>query len=144
MTFFEWLQERASFIGCIICNASNNRRRRGKWGRCLAAFTVPVKDAFKPMGRAQIQRHASTPLHRNAVEAKEDRAPGEDEFRRVWENTQAGHNTNGVLGQESFPIEFSKKDRAMQWCLAEAHREASRRHLAVAVMITLMHDKRHG
>ena len=93
-----------------------------------------VKEAFRPFVGAAILRNAKTPLHRDAGGCVPTST-----VCRVWDFTCARRNTQGVLGNgSSCPSNSFKKDRAMQWCLTEAHREESRHKLAMAVTITLM------
>ena len=129
-----WLERCNGFIRCWVC------QRAGLRGR-LAQFEVPWKDRKT----SNINRHAELKSHLKACSAatagqiKAPRgAPDESEFRRVWENTLRGQAGTPILNG----IDTRKKDRLMQWCIAEAKRSKNREKLKNAVCVTLLQDER--
>lgn len=122
-------------IGCRLCKASGADSKMGK-------VAVPVH----ALQWKHMEQHCNTAVHRKAVlEAQgEDAAalrlesvPSTADFQAVLDATRAGQCTSNLT-----KVGRSKKLRKMKWCLAEARRAMTRKHIKPARVMALHQDVR--
>jgi hypothetical protein len=158
-TQFPWLQVRldvaqATFgIGCTLCAEGATSDEFKKLGLLVKAqvggfVSFSVKATAKTDLRTQrLSNHADTPAHKMAESllatgsfSSDGAAPRADDWAKVYTFSM----TKGAMTKEGIEgIGKAKKICKMQYCLAEAQRDETRKNLLEAICISIAQDKRN-
>ena len=134
-----WLAHKRSGCGCVACHEKYHG---------TAAATALANYRGQTLKWTNILRHKTTYMHKQAEATlaretmpKAYAAPTPAEFKQTWQDVRTGNGAPRLLDGK---WRNHRKQRAMEWCLAEALRDLHREFLADASTMSLSWDGRHG
>ena len=134
-----WLAHKRSGCGCVACHEKYHG---------TAAATALANYRGQTLKWTNILRHKTTYMHEQAEATlaretmpKAYAAPTPAEFKQTWQDVRTGNGAPRLLDGK---WRNHRKQRAMEWCLAEALRDLHREFLADASTMSLSWDGRHG
>jgi len=116
----------AVLVGCKICKEAT--LSAPNFHCAWSEFTIPVDD----LSKCRLMSHAKSQKHITSCSVKTP-GPTLEEFRKVWDS----------FGLASTEIKRWRAER-MSWCVSEALKERSCKHLKKADAVGLIRDERHG
>jgi len=134
-----WLAHKRSGCGCVACHEKYHG---------TAAATALANYRGQTLKWSNILKHKTTYMHKQAEATlaretmpKAYAAPTPAEFKQTWQDVRTGNGAPRLLDGK---WRNHRKQRAMEWCLAEALRDLHREFLADASTMSLSWDGRHG
>ena len=124
---FTWLGFFSTGIGCVVCWAAN---AQSLLAQCKGGEGVLNYSALTRHTRCDVHRKAEAQLFEKTVPY---RVSPPTEWKTLWSKVRTG-----AMGRHS------RKERLMEWCLAEAIRNRQREFISGAATLSMSADSRAG
>ena len=124
------------WLGCGLCEEATTKAAPGA---AAALYARPLRMRGQSLHLGNIRQHCRSKAHCRVCEA----APLDDAVAPPLGDFE-GALLNVGLGHQKPSANSARKSTSLEWCLAEAIRDADRAFLRRAETIAVMLDERHG